>query len=45
MSSALFSVLRRKVAWSLARWFWTFGLNRLGDHFEDVAMCGKRWFG
>ena len=32
-------------AWKLARLFWAIRLDRLGDHFEDVAQCGKGWFG
>ena len=38
-------MIRRKVAWRLALAAWSLRLERLGNHFEDVAWCDKRWLG
>lgn len=32
-----------RVAWKLALLCWRLHLDTLGNHFEDVAWCGKRW--
>jgi hypothetical protein len=31
------------VAWKLARLCWALHIERLGNHFEDVAFSGKGW--
>ena len=35
---------RDGMAWKLAKLAWSLRLERLGNHFEDVAWCGKGWF-
>jgi hypothetical protein len=35
--------MSERVAFRLARFCWWLRLDRLGNHFEDVAFCGKRW--
>jgi hypothetical protein len=37
--------MRKWIAWRLALAAWAVGLDRAGNHFEDVAFCGRSWFG